>query len=324
MARIFVTQPLMEPALERLRTLGEVHVFPDASRIVPREVLLEEVRQAEILVCLLHDRIDQEVIEAGKNLKLIATGAVVPANVDVATASQRGIPVTVIPNIVAETTADMQWALLLAAARRVVEADKRLRQGLFPGSQSVYFAGAQVYDRVLGSIGLGAIGKGVARRAKGFGMKVLYHKRQRLSADEEAALGVEYRSLDDLLRESDFVVLNASYSPETHHIINERTLSLMKSTAILVNTARGPMVDEAALARALAERRLRAAALDVYEQEPKVHPELLGLDNVVLTPHLGSATVETRTAIAEVVVDNVEAFLRGRPLPNLYNKDQLR
>lgn len=317
--RIFVTQPLLGEAIGRLQTLGDVRVFPDASRILPREVLLEEVRQCDVLCCLLQDRVDREVIDAGPSLRLIASGVVVPANVDVAYAASKGIPLTSIPNFVAETTADLQWGLIFASARRIVEGDKGLRSGLFPGSQSVYYAGGDVYGQTLGSVGLGTIGKAVARRARGFSMRVLYTQRHRLSAAEEAELGVEYRTLEELLRESDFVTLNASYSAEAHHLIGAPQLAAMKPTAYFINTARGPLVDEGALADALGQGCIAGAALDVYEQEPKVHPGLLGLDNVVLTPHLGSATRSVRARIASVVADNVEAFVQGRPLPNLFS-----
>lgn len=315
--RIFVTQPLLGESMQRLRGLGDVRFFPDASRILPRDTLLNEAARCDILCCLLQDRVDREVIEAGTSLRLIATGVVVPANVDVAYATTRGIPVTSIPNFVAETTADLQWALLLAVARRVVEGDKGLRRGLFPGSQSIYFAGGEVHGRTLGSVGLGVIGKAVARRARGFGMRVLYSQRHRLSPVEEAELGVEYRPLDDLLQESDFVVINAGYNPETHHLIGAPQLGRMKPTAYLINTARGPIVDEAALVQTLNDGRIAGAAMDVFEREPEVHPGLLGLDNVVLTPHLGSATRPVRERIASVIADNVEAFVQGRPLPNL-------
>jgi len=321
--RIFVTQPLLGSAIQRLRALGDVTVFPDASRILPHDVLLNETATADVLCCLLQDRIDREVLDAGRSLRLIATGVVVPGNIDMAYATERGIPVTSIPNIVAETTADLQFGLLMAIARRIVEGDKALRAGVFPGSQSIHFAGGDVGGRTLGSIGLGAIGRAVARRARGFGMKVLYTQRRPLSPAEEQELGVTHSPLDDLLRESDFITLNASYHPGTHHLIGPRELGLMKPTAYLINTARGPIVDEAALAEALAGGRIAGAALDVYEREPEVHPALLGLSNVVLTPHLGSATRSVRERIASIIADNVEAFVQGRRLPNLYNPEVL-
>jgi glyoxylate reductase len=272
--------------------MAEVQVYPDSEIILPRGRLLEEVSRCDILYCLLHDRVDREVVDAGQRLRLIACSAINPANVDVARATERGIPVTVIPNIVAETTADLQWALLLAVARRVVEADRALRAGMFPGSQSQRFVGAEVHGKTLGTIGLGAIGRGTVYRARGFGMRVVYTKRQRLLAREEKALGVRY--------------------PGTHHLIGAKELSLMKPTAYLINTARGPIVDEAALAEALRADRIAGAALDVYEREPEVTPALKELPNVVLTPHIGSAARDTREQIAHIVVDNIVEFLAGR------------
>lgn len=309
---VFVTQPVPEVALERLRRVAEVRVFPDPETILPRSRLLEEVADCDILYCLLHDRVDREVVDAGRRLRLIACSAIYPANVDVARATERGIPVTVIPNIVAETTADLQWALLLAVARRVVEADRALRAGIFPGAQSQRFVGGEVHGKTLGTIGLGAIGRATVNRARGFGMRVLYTKRQRLTLAEEEALGVQYRSLPELLSESDFVVVNASYHPGTHHLIGPRELSLMKPTAYLINTARGPIVDEAALVEVLRAGRIAGAALDVYEREPEVTPALKELSNVVLTPHIGSAARDTREQVAHIVVDNILEFLNGR------------
>jgi len=311
--RIFVTQPLAGNAIERLRAVGRVVVNPDASAILPKDKLVEGVRDCEILCCLLHDRIDADVIDAAPSLRLISDGAINPTNVDVERAKKRGIVVRTIPNIVAETTADLQWALLLAVARRVVEADRALRRGLFPGGQSLYFAGATVGGKTVGSIGFGAIGRHSAERARGFGMAFLYWKPNRLPSEEEAAANVAFRDMDDLLRESDYVVVNAAYNAKTHHLIGARELRLMKPTAYLVNTARGPIVDEAALVAALRERRIAGAALDVFEHEPRVDPGLLDLENVVLTPHIGSATLDTRVAIADCIATAVLEFLE-RPL----------
>ena len=313
MPRIFVTQPLAGKALERLRAVGDVIVNSDASTILPRDRLIAGVRECEILCCLLHDRIDAEVIDAAPSLRLISDGAINATNVDMESARRRGIVVRTIPNIVAEATADLQWALLLAVARRVVEADRALRRGLFPGGQSVYFAGASVTGKVVGSIGYGAIGRHSARRARGFGMPFLYWKPRRLESDAEEADGIAYRELADLLRESDYVVINAAYNEQTHHLVGARELGLMKPTAFLVNTARGAIVDEAALVDALRAHGIAGAALDVFENEPRVHPGLLQLDNVVLTPHLGSATLDTRIAIADCIAGAVLEFLEQTP-----------
>ena len=321
LVRIFVTQPVPDAPLAPLRALANVTVYPDSSRILPYDDLLREIPRCDILYCLLHDRVDGKVIEAGRRLKLIATSAITPSNVDVANATSRKIPVTAIPNIVAEDTADLEWGLLLAAARRIPEAERGLRGGVFPGAQSMHFAGGRVHGKTLGTIGLGAIGRGIARRAQGFGMRVLYTKRTRLSPEQERQWGVEYRSLHDLLRESDFVVVNATLHAGTQHLIGSNELRLMKPSAYLVNTARGPIVDEGALVEALKAGAIAGAGLDVYEREPRVHPELPSLGNVVLTPHIGTATQEMRAEIAAIVAHNIAAFLRGDRPPNVYNPE---
>jgi len=319
--RVLISQPIPAPALERLQSLAEVEMGKDSARIMARAELLERIRGANGLFHLMHDAVDAEVIAAGKDLRVIASMAIVPATVDVAAATARRIPVTTIPPIVTEATADLHWALLLAAARRVVEGDGALRRGVFPGSQSLHFAGAAVHGKTLGIVGFGRIGRAVARRARGFDMTILYTKRSRLLEVEERDMGVAYVSRDDLLRRADFVSLNAAFTPETYHLIGARELSLMKPTAFLINTARGPMVDEAALVEALASGRIGGAGLDVYEKEPRVHAGLLDLKQVVLTPHLGSAVGELREAMAHVVVDNILAVMKGERPPNLYNPE---
>ena len=319
--RVFISQPIPAGALARLRALAEVEVGGDASRILPRAELMERLRGADALFHLMHDAVDAEMIAAAPRLRLIASMAIAPATVDVAAATARRIPVTTIPPIVTEATADLTFALLLAVARRVVEADAALRRGLFPGSQSHHFAGAAVHGKTLGVVGLGRIGRAVARRARGFDMTVLYTKRSRLPDGEERELSLDFAALDDLLARADFVSVHSAFTPETRHLIGARELSLMKPTAILVNTARGPVVDEAALVSALEARRIAGAGLDVFEEEPRVHPGLLSLASVVLTPHLGSAVGELRERMAHVVVDNIEAVLRGERPPNLYNPE---
>ena len=319
--RVYLTQPIAAEALARLRGTAEVTMNDDPLHMVTRDELAAGVRQADVLFCLLHDRVDAAVLAAAPRLRLIASMAITPANVDVAAATARGIPVTVIPPLVTEATADVTFALILAAARRVVEADGLLRSGIFPGSQSAHLVGGAVHGKVLGIVGLGGIGTAVARRARGFAMRVVYTKRRRLAAEEERALGATFAPLDRLLEESDFVSVHAPQSPETHHLIGERELRRMRSTAYLINTSRGPLVDEAALVCALTERWIAGAGLDVYEHEPRVSPGLLGLKNVVLTPHVGSAERETRETIAGVVVDNILAFAHGDRPPNVYNPE---
>jgi glyoxylate reductase len=319
--RIFITQPIPEKALARLREHGSVELNADSAHILTKPELMAAIERNDYLFCLLHDTVDAAVIGANPNLKLIASMAITPAGVDVKTATARRIPVTTVAPIVTEATADLHWALLLAVARRVVEGDRALRAGVFPGSQSLHFLGGEVNGRTLGIVGLGAIGEAVARRARGFSMRILYTKRRRLDEAREAALGVEYRSLDDLLSESDFVSINAALSPETVHLIGERELRRMRPAAYLVNTARGPIVDEKALVKALEEKRIAGAALDVYEREPMVEPGLINLPNVVLTPHLGSAARETRERAAAIVVENIIAVIEGRRPPNIFNPE---
>ena len=321
LTKVFVTQPIPEKALARLRKAAEVELNPDSTHIVTKAELISAMRRNDYLICLLHDRVDAEAIDANPNLKLIASMAITPAGVDIAAATARGIPVTNIPSFVTEATADLNFALLLAVARRVVEGDRALRSGIFPGSQSIHFVGGEVNGKTLGIVGLGDIGEAVARRAKGFSMRVLYTKRRRLDEAREAVLGVKYRSLNDLLKESDFVSINAALSAETIHLIGDRELRLMRPSAYLINTARGPIVDEKALVQALAEKRIAGAALDVYEREPLVEPGLIGLPNVVLTPHLGSAALDTRERVADILVDNAIAVIEGRRPPNIYNPE---
>ena len=319
--RVYVTQPIPQGALERLRGVAEVEINDDPLRIATPEALAAGVRGADVLFCLLHDRVDDRVLAAGPRLRLVASMAIIPANIDLAAATARRIPVTVIPPLVTEATADITMALLLAVARRIVEADRLLRSGVFPGAQSTYLVGGTVHGKTLGIAGLGAIGRAVARRARGFGMRILYTKRRRLTPAEERDHGVEWADLDRLLRESDVVSVHALQTAETRHMIGERELRLMKPTAYLINTSRGPLVDEAALVTALREGRIAGAGLDVYEHEPRVSPGLLDLPNVVLVPHIGSADRETRETIAGVVVDNILAHLRGDRPPNVINPE---
>jgi glyoxylate reductase len=320
--RVFITQPVAASAIERLRGIAEVRLNPDPVHIVTRDELCAAVRDSDILFCLLHDEVDAAVIGANRNLRAVASMKITPSGIDVAAATARRIPVTVIPPMVTEATADLHFGLMIAVARRVLEGDRAVRGGVFPGGQSTHLEGAFVFGKTIGLIGGGGrIGRAVARRAHGFSMKVLYWGPRRKSADEEREWGLTYAPLDQLLAEADFVSLHAPLNEQTRHLIGERELGLMKSTAFLVNTARGPIVDEKALARALAERRIAGAGLDVFEREPHVEAALLGLSNVVLTPHLGSAVAELREAMAHIVVDNIAAVLRGQQPPNCWNAE---
>ena len=320
--KIYITQPVGKQAIERLRAIADVEVNPDTLHKVTKDELLAKVPQLDILYCLLHDKIDADIIAAGKRLKAIASMKITPSDIDVAAATARKIPVTVIAPIVTEATADVHFALLLAVARRVVEGDQLLRTGVFPGAQSAHLLGSWVHGKTIGLIGGGGrIGKAVAKRAQGFSMKTLYWTPRRKPEAEERAAGLEYVTYDELLSRSDFVSVHAPLNAETRHLVGERELRLMKPTAYLVNSSRGPIVDEKALVRALKERRIAGAGLDVYENEPLVEPELIEMKNVVLTPHLGSAVTELRESMANVVADNIIAVLEGRQPPNCWNPE---
>ena len=321
--RIFVTQPVVESALERLRSVADVDVNPDNNHVLAKDKLCAAVREHDILFALLHDTVDADVLTANPRLRAVASMSANADRIDLAAATARRIPVTVIPAVaVTEATADLHFGLLLAVARRIVEGDRLIHAGLFPGAQSNRLAGARVSGKVLGLVGgRGRIGQAVARRAAGFGMRVLYYGPHRMAEVDEVKLGMTFVPLDQLLIESDFVSLHPSLKPETRHLIGERELRLMKRTAFLINSSRGPIVDEKALARVLAEKQIAGAGLDVFENEPAVEPGLLNLTNVVLTPHLGSAVMEVRETMTHIVVDNIMAILQGLTPPNCINPE---
>ena len=320
--RVFITQPVAASAIERLRRVADVHLNPDPLHIVSKDELLAAVRAHDILFCLLHDRIDRDVIAANPNLRAIASTTITPADIDIAEATRRRVPVTVIPShLLDDATADLAWALLFAVGRRVAEADRLARAGTIPGSQSSYLEAGGVSGRTLGLIGVGGVGRAMARRASGFPLRVLYHDPRRLSRADEKRLGLAWTAFDELLTNSDFVSVHANLSAQTHHLLSTREFGLMKPTACLINTARGPIVDERALIRALTERRIAGAGLDVFEHEPEIDRALLALPNTVITPHIGSAVKELRAAMAEVAVDNILAVINGRQPPNCWNPE---
>lgn len=316
--KVLVTRQLPESVLARLRSVADVDVFEEAATPIPRGELLRRVQATDGLLCLLTDAIDEAVIAAaGPSLKVIANMAVGYDNIDVRAAARQGIWVTHTPGVLTETTADLTFALLLATARRVVEAERYLREGRWSTWAPMLLAGVDVYGSSLGVIGMGRIGEAVVRRARGFGMSVVYHNRSR-RPDVEATLGCQYTSLPELLQTSDFVVVLTPLTEATRGLIGREELGLMKPTAVLVNTARGPVVDEAALVEALRSRQIWAAGLDVYAEEPLPmdHP-LRELDNVVLLPHIGSASIQTRTKMAMMAAENALAGLSGTRPPNV-------
>src|SRR6185436_829462 len=319
---IFVTWPMeadVRAILERVGTVRTSHTEHELA--VPD--LARQVADVEAIIPMGAHPIPEQVIAAAPRLRIVAVAAVGYNIVDVAAATRRGVLVTNTPGVLTDTTADMAWALMLGVARRVPESDRFVRAGKWTGVYWSQLMGADVHGTTLGVIGLGRIGQAIARRAQGFGMRVLYHKR---TPDPEAArsVGAEYRSKTDLLRESDFVVLSIPLTSETRHLLGAAELALMKPTAFLVNVARGPVVDEAALVEALRTKRIAGAGLDVFEEEPKLHPGLLGLENLALTPHIGSASGATRRRMATRAAENCVAALEGHRPPDLVNPDAWR
>jgi glyoxylate reductase len=315
MARVFASCPLPGDAIDRLRREHDVVVGEDRVG-VRSDVFLREAASLDAIVSLFTDRIDGALLALAPRLRVVANFAVGYDNIDVAACRARQVVVTNTPGVLSEATADLAFGLLIAAARRIAEGDRLVRRGAFLGLTPSFLLGVPVHGATLGIIGLGRIGQAVARRARGFGMRVLYTGRRPAPFDVERTLDATFLPLDDLLGQADFVSLHCPLTPETYHLVDAPRLARMKPGAVLVNTTRGGCVDEAALAEALVSGPLVAAGLDVYEREPDVHPELLGLDNVVLAPHIGSADRPTREAMARIAVDNVLAALGGRPALN--------
>ena len=320
--KVFITRQIPENGIKMIEQYYEVEVWRD-EREPPREVLLEKVRDVDALVTLLSDKIDREILDNAPRLRIIAQYAVGYDNIDIEEATRRGIYVTNTPDVLTEATADFAWTLLLATARHLVDADKFVRSGEWKVAwHPLMYLGYDVYGKTIGIIGFGRIGQAIARRAKGFNMRILYYSRTR-KPEKERELGAEFKPLDELLRESDFVVLAVPLTNETYHMINEERLKLMKPTAILVNTARGKVVDTKALIKALEEGWIAGAGLDVFEEEPYHNEELFKLKNVTLAPHIGSATYGARYAMAELVARNLIAFAKGEVPPTLVNREVL-
>ena len=324
--RALISQWVFPEAVQRLEQAGFEVDLREAAEPLPKPELIRRLQEADGLLCLLTDRVDAEVLSRAPRLRVVATATVGYDHIDVEAATALGILVTNTPDVLTEATADLAFGLLLAAARRIPEADRDVRRGRFPSwSLAQPHMGLDVWGKTLGIVGCGRIGQAVARRARGFGMRLLYHNRRRLAPEVEAELGLRYVGFEELLEESDFISVHTPLTLETHHLFSYEAFRRMKRTAILVNTARGPVVDEAALARALREGLLRGAALDVFEEEPTVHPELLKLEgHVVLTPHIGSATEETRRRMALRAAENLITGLQGRRPLNLVNPEAWR
>jgi glyoxylate reductase len=320
--RVLVTHPLFEAAREVLDRRFEVDYFSTPVR-PPRAEVLKRVADKDALICLLTEKVDEELLSIAPNLKIAATVSVGYDNLDIPACTRHHVAATNTPGVLDKTTADFAWTLMMAVARRLVEADSFIRSNSWRGWNIDQFCGADVWGKKLGIYGFGRIGREMARRAQGFDMRVIYFNRGRAPREVEQALHAEFVPADQLLAESDYVSLHVPLTPDTRHLINAAALKKMKPTAFLINTTRGPVVDEAALVEALTAGTIAGAALDVFEREPDVNPGLLPLKNVVLAPHIASASLETRTKMALMAVENVAAFFDGRRPPNLINPEAL-
>jgi len=317
--KVVVTRGIFPEVVEALGKRFEV-VHNAEDRPWPPEELAQRLQGASGAMATVMDRFDEPLLAKCPGLRVISNIAVGYNNVDVPACTKRGIRVTNTPGVLDDTTADLTWALLMAAARRIAEADAYVRRGDWKIAFGVqYFLGQDVHHATLGIVGMGRIGQAVARRARGFDMRVIYNNRSRLPEADEARLGARYVERDELLAQSDFVVVMAPYSPATHHLLGAAEIAKMKPTAILVNSSRGGVVDDAALVAALAEKRIAGAGLDVFEGEPKLHPGYASLPNVVLTPHIGSASRATRIVMCNTAAANMSAVLEGRDPPNPVN-----
>jgi glyoxylate reductase len=320
---VFITRKLPDEAIERLQQFAEVNMWPYEDISVDRNVLLEEAKKADALLTMLSDRIDQEVIEAGKKLKVIANLAVGFDNIDISFATERGIAVCNTPDVLTDTTADLTFALLMATARRLVEAAEFVKAGQWKSWSPLLLAGYDVHHKTIGIVGMGKIGQTVAKRATGFDMEILYHNRSR-NEEAERMFGAKYCSFEELLGRSDFVVCLTPLTAETRHLFDKEAFQKMKKSAIFINVSRGPVVDEEALYEVLVNGEIAGAGLDVFYKEPidGTHP-LLALKNVVALPHIGSASMETRLTMMDLCCRNIILVLSGKKPETLVNKEWL-
>ncbi|SFA51737.1 glyoxylate reductase [Parageobacillus thermantarcticus] len=318
---VFVTRKLPDDIVAPIKDIAEVAMWPYDDIQVPRDVLMNEAKKADALLTMVSDVVDEEILEAGTSLKVVANMGVGFDNIDVSAATKRGIAVCNTPDVLTDTTADLTFALLLATARRVVEAAQWLKEGKWKSWSPLLLAGADVHHKTIGIVGMGKIGQAVAKRATGFDMNILYHNRSR-NIEAEQKLGATYCSFEELLKAADFVVCLTPLTKETRHMFNSEAFRKMKRSAIFINAARGAVVDEQALYEALVSGEIAAAGLDVFEHEPIAasHP-LLALTNVVALPHIGSATKETRVKMMELCCRNIIAVLKGKRPETLVNEE---
>ncbi|MBH0159568.1 2-hydroxyacid dehydrogenase [Fictibacillus sp. 26RED30] len=309
---VFITRKLPKETVSQLEQIAEINMWPHEEKAVPREVLLTEIKKADGLLTMLSDKIDSELLDEAYSVKVIANLAVGYDNIDVAAAKQKGITVCNTPDVLTDSTADLAFSLILATARRIVESANYVKEGKWNSWGPLLLAGADVHHKTIGIVGMGRIGEAVARRAKGFDIKILYHNRNR-KPDAEISLGAEYREFHELLKQSDFVVSLAPLTSETKGMFNEEAFQSMKNSSIFINVGRGATVDESALIEALRNQEIAGAGLDVFQQEPiEVDHPLLSMKQVVALPHIGSASVETRMKMAELACRNITNILDGK------------
>lgn len=311
MFKIFVTSKISDSALNILKSVGEVEVW-EKEETLNGPALLDKIKNQDAVLSMVNNFITDDILQQASKLKVIGNCGVGYNNIDIASAEKRGIVVTNTPDVLNDATADLTWALILGIARRIVEADHFVREGKFTGWLPHLFIGNMVYGKKLGIIGMGRIGSAVCQRAKGFNMKVYYYNRNPLPKEKEQEYNAQYVDLETLLKECDYITIHAPLNEESYHLIGREELHLMKKDAYLINTSRGPLIDEQALYEHLKEGKIAGAALDVYEHEPKIVEGLLALDNVILLPHIGSATYETRTKMAELAANNIANVLSGK------------
>jgi glyoxylate reductase len=318
--KVYLTRLLPPAVMTRLENETQL-TWHSEDHVATKAAIITGAKDCDVLLCNITDPVDAEILAACPKLKVIANFGVGFNNIDVAAATARKIPVTNTPGVLTDPTADIAFALLLAAARRIGEGERLVRAKQWTGWNPMQLLGADVSGATMGLIGFGRIGKAMAKRARAFDMPLIYWNRTRLSDEEEQACGATYMSMEDVLKNSDFVSLHVAYTPDTHHLLGAEQFAAMKPTAFVINTARGPVIDEAALVQALQSKTIAGAGLDVFEREPELHPGLYECESAILAPHLGSATIGTRTKMGMIALENLLAVCSGQRPPNCVNPD---